>query len=170
MDYTKFETRIKDFGIKPNLLSKSVYVNLSDMISDNETINAITSCMGKSGAGGIAVTGDNFYSVVFNKTFSADKVVIPLSKISGCAVSGFAAMKLTITEGTTKYEYNTVANSNVVVDAIKNKASEPKNQSKPETSTSADPAEELRKYKKLLDDGIITQEDFDQKKKMLLGF
>ena len=170
MDYTKFEIRIKELGVKPSFLLKPVYVNLSNMISDNETINAITSCMGKSGAGGIAVTGDNFYSVVFNKTFSADKVVIPLSKISGCAVSGFAAMKLTITEGTTKYEYNTVANSSVVVDAIKNKDSEQKNQSKPETSTSADPAEELRKYKKLLDDGIITQVDFDQKKKMLLGF
>lgn len=170
MDYTKFEIRIKELGVKPSFLLKPVYVNLSNMISDNETINAVTSCMGKSGAGGIAVTSDNFYSVVFNKTFSADKVVIPLSKISGCAVSGLAAMKLTITEGTTKYEYNTVANSSVIVDAIKNKDSEPKNQSKPETSTSTDPAEELRKYKKLLDDGIITQEDFDQKKKMLLGF
>ncbi|WP_315601932.1 SHOCT domain-containing protein [Treponema socranskii] len=170
MDYTKFEIRIKELGVKPSFLLKPVYVNLSNMISDNETINAVTSCMGKSGAGGIAVTSDNFYSVVFNKTFSADKVVIPLSKISGCAVSGLAAMKLTITEGTTKYEYNTVANSSVIVDAIKNKDSEPKNQSKPETSTSTDPAEELRKYKKLLDDGIITQEDFDQKKRMLLGF
>jgi orf2 len=170
MDYMKFEIRIKELGVKPSFLLKPVYVNLSNMISDNETINAVTSCMGKSGAGGIAVTSDNFYSVVFNKTFSADKVVIPLSKISGCAVSGLAAMKLTITEGTTKYEYNTVANSSVIVNAIKNKDSEPKNQSKPETSTSTDPAEELRKYKKLLDDGIITQEDFDQKKKMLLGF
>ena len=170
MDYTKFEIRIKELGVKPSFLLKPVYVNLSNMISDNETINAVTSCMGKSGAGGIAVTSDNFYSVVFNKTFSADKVVIPLSKISGCAVSGLAAMKLTITEGTTKYEYNTVANSSVIVDAIKNKDSEPNNQSKPETSTSTDPAEELRKYKKLLDDGIITQEDFDQKKRMLLGF
>lgn len=170
MDYTKFEIRIKELGVKPSFLLKPVYVNLSNMISDNETINAVTSCMGKSGAGGIAVTSDNFYSVVFNKTFSADKVVIPLSKISGCAVSGLAAMKLTITEGTTKYEYNIVANSSVIVDAIKNKDSEPKNQSKPETSTSTDPAEELRKYKKLLDDGIITQEDFDQKKRMLLGF
>jgi len=170
MDYTKFEIRIKELGVKPSFLLKPVYVNLSNMISDNETINAVTSCMGKFGAGGIAVTSDNFYSVVFNKTFSADKVVIPLSKISGCAVSGLAAMKLTITEGTTKYEYNTVANSSVIVNAIKNKDSEPKNQSKPETSTSTDPAEELRKYKKLLDDGIITQEDFDQKKRMLLGF
>lgn len=32
-----------------------------------------------------------------------------------------------------------------------------------------DPAEELRKYKTLLDDGIITQEDYDAKKKQLLG-
>ena len=77
MDYTKFEIRIKELGVKPSFLLKPVYVNLSNMISDNETINAVTSCMGKSGAGGIAVTSDNFYSVVFNKTFSADKVVIP---------------------------------------------------------------------------------------------
>lgn len=34
---------------------------------------------------------------------------------------------------------------------------------------SPDPATELRKYKQLLDDGVITQEDFDQKKKQLLG-
>lgn len=30
-------------------------------------------------------------------------------------------------------------------------------------------ADELRKYKELLDDGIISQEEFDQKKKQLLG-
>ena len=32
-----------------------------------------------------------------------------------------------------------------------------------------DPYEEIKKYKKLLDDGIITQEEFDRKKKELLG-
>lgn len=37
------------------------------------------------------------------------------------------------------------------------------------TSSSTDPTEELRKYKALLDDGIITQEEFDQKKKQILG-
>lgn len=31
------------------------------------------------------------------------------------------------------------------------------------------PVDELRKYKELLDDGIITQQDFDAKKKQLLG-
>ncbi len=33
----------------------------------------------------------------------------------------------------------------------------------------ADPAEEIRKYKSLLDDGIITQHEFDAKKRQLLG-
>jgi predicted Zn-dependent peptidase len=31
------------------------------------------------------------------------------------------------------------------------------------------PADEIRKYKELLDDGVITQEEFEQKKKQLLG-
>ena len=31
------------------------------------------------------------------------------------------------------------------------------------------PAEELKKFKELLDQGIITQEEFDAKKKQLLG-
>ncbi len=37
----------------------------------------------------------------------------------------------------------------------------------PQTATS--PAVELKKYKDLLDMGIITQEDFNAKKKQLLG-
>lgn len=38
------------------------------------------------------------------------------------------------------------------------------------TSTNQiDPADEIRKFKKLADDGIITQEEFEQKKKQLLG-
>ena len=32
-----------------------------------------------------------------------------------------------------------------------------------------DSMNELKKYKKLLDDGIITQEEFDAKKRQLLG-
>ena len=37
----------------------------------------------------------------------------------------------------------------------------------PQPTTS--PADELKKYKELLDMGIITQEEFDAKKKQLLG-
>lgn len=43
-----------------------------------------------------------------------------------------------------------------------------KNQSKVSNPTPNDP-DILRKYKQLFDDGIITQEDFDAKKKEILG-
>ena len=36
-------------------------------------------------------------------------------------------------------------------------------------NTVISPVEELKKYKELLDGGIITQEEFDAKKKQLLG-
>lgn len=37
------------------------------------------------------------------------------------------------------------------------------------TASSPDPADQIRKFKALIDDGIISQEEFDQKKKQLLG-
>ena len=42
-------------------------------------------------------------------------------------------------------------------------------QSKPAVTSGDSPSDELRKYKELLDSGIITQEEFDAKKKQLLG-
>ena len=44
--------------------------------------------------------------------------------------------------------------------------SEPENDSRPGTISSAD---EIRKYKQLLDDGIISAEEFEEKKKQLLN-
>ena len=38
-----------------------------------------------------------------------------------------------------------------------------------DTQDSTDALAEIRKYKQLLDDDIITQEEFDAKKKQLLG-
>ena len=38
-----------------------------------------------------------------------------------------------------------------------------------QTQNNVSAAEEIRKYKELLDDGIITQAEFDAKKKQLLG-
>lgn len=39
----------------------------------------------------------------------------------------------------------------------------------PQQGGQSDAAEELQKYKQLLDNGVITQEEFDAKKKQLLG-
>jgi len=44
-----------------------------------------------------------------------------------------------------------------------------KNESPATPAVSSDPTVELKKYKELLDTGVITQEDFDKKKAQLLG-
>ena len=52
---------------------------------------------------------------------------------------------------------------------IKERVSFYKQQKNNPTITTISPAEELKKFKELLDCGIITQEEFDTKKKELLG-
>jgi hypothetical protein len=52
---------------------------------------------------------------------------------------------------------------------IKGQSAEKKTTSMKNKATSADPTVELKKYKELLDTGVITQEDFDAKKKQLLN-
>lgn len=52
-------------------------------------------------------------------------------------------------------------------DYIQSKINNPSSTAPVQQETST--ADELRKYKQLLDDGIITQEDYDTKKKQLLG-
>lgn len=44
-----------------------------------------------------------------------------------------------------------------------------KGKEKETTDSSPSPADEIRRFKQLLDEGIITQEEFDKKKKQLLG-
>ena len=169
MDYAKFEARIKELGVKIGFLSTLAYVNVAALIAEDEIIQAATASLTTKGSGCLVVTNSNFYASVATGMFASDKVVIDISKISGCKISGAFGDILTITEGTTKYEYKGVKNPKNIMDAIKAKNDNPAEQSKKEESAAADPTEELRKYKKLLDDGIITQEDFDQKKKVLLG-
>lgn len=169
MDYAKFEARIKELGGKIGFLSIAAAVNVSSLISDDEIIQAVASSMTTKGQGFLVVTNKNFYSNVAAGMLKTDKVIIELSKISGCKISGVFGDILTITEGTLTYEYKGVKNPQNIINAIKSKNSNSVEQLGMEKPATSDPAAELRKYKQLLDDGIITQEDFDKKKAMLLG-
>ena len=56
-------------------------------------------------------------------------------------------------------------NMSSAVESMINACPQESVEERPETSA----ADEIRKFKALLDDGIITQEEFDVKKKQLLG-
>ena len=74
-------------------------------------------------------------------------------------------------ENTFTFDANLDGKMEEVQKFIKGKVDEVKKQkNSPVVTTAAlSPADELKKFKELLDSGIITQEEFDAKKKQLLG-
>ena len=86
MDYAKFEAQIKELGVKPNFLSKLMYGSVAALISDAEVVKAIAPITTSKGMGCIAVTNVNFYALEAKGMLSNDKVVIDLSKVSGCKI------------------------------------------------------------------------------------
>lgn len=59
--------------------------------------------------------------------------------------------------------------ANKDIEAIKERVEDFINKPKENDSSSTDSIDELPKLKKMLDDGILTQEEFDAKKKQILG-
>lgn len=67
---------------------------------------------------------------------------------------------------------NTCANDGTMIHVATQKPNKPVhrvNHKKWGNNTPVDPADEIRKFKQLADDGIITEDEFKQKKKQLLG-
>lgn len=150
------------------MLNKGAYNALQGIITDGETIAAAGECVDGKGAGAVIVTDSNFYGSKFSGLFTADNVTIPLEKITSFSLSGaIFAQALTIAEGTLIHVYPQITNGDAIIAAIKARKSAPAHVAA--DSPPIDTAAELRKFKALLDDGIITQDDFDKKKSALLG-
>jgi hypothetical protein len=136
------------------------------MLSEGENIKGAGSCVDMKGDGAIIITERNFHASKKISLISFDDTVIPLEKITFFSSSGIVP-KLMVSEGTLVHTYTTVNNIDNILAAIKAGKSAPS----PEAISvkQQDTADELRKFKSLLDDGVITQEEFDAKKKQLLN-
>jgi len=166
MTFEDFEKAVKALGQKIGFTNKPGFVAVHKMLSEGETIKAAGSCSNTNGDGAIIITERNFYAAKKISLASFENTVIPLENITSFSSAGLVP-KLMISEGTLVHEYGIVNNAPKILTAIK----EGKSAIKPAEAAPAqqDNAAEIRKYKALLDDGIITQEDFDKKKAQLLG-
>ena len=115
------------------------------------------------------------------------RVDLPIDSVSAIAMSAFKGIAVATSSGKIKFGF--IKNRDEIHKAISNLLIERQNSSNKEVakagyqpvpnSFSNIPAvavngisngtEEIKKYKELLDSGIITQEEFDAKKKQLLG-
>lgn len=110
---------------------------------------------------------------VFGKTSFGKRVDLPLDSISAVGTFGSKAIAVTTASGAIKF--NQIANRDDVHKAVsdllvaRQSDKKPAAQPQPAAAAPGSTTEELKKYKELLDTGVITQEEFDAKKKQLLG-
>ena len=112
---------------------------------------------------------------VYGKAAFGIRIDLPINKISsiGLGMKLFSSVAVATSSGKIKFYLlknredvyqtisNAIANIETPIAEINNKQN---------SSFAGSAADELKKYKELLDSGIITQEEFDAKKKQLLGF
>lgn len=110
---------------------------------------------------------------VYGKAAFGKRVDLPLDMISAVGTGMFKSIAVTTSSGAIKFAM--MANNDDIHTAISKLLMERQNTSKKSSETivkqeiQQSSAEELKKYKELLDSGIISQEEFDAKKKQLLG-
>ena len=108
---------------------------------------------------------------VYGKINFGRRVDLPIDKISAVAFSWPKAISIATSSG--KITFAEIINRDEIYECINNLLIERQNKTniqeiKQEISQTSD-AEELKKYKDLLNEGIITQEEFEAKKKQILG-
>ena len=107
---------------------------------------------------------------VYGKTIFGRQVDLPIDSIS--AVGSGMFNKIVVATSSGKIKFLFIENSQAVREEIVKlimQRQEEKKIEKTTVETKTSNVEEIKNYKELLDSGIITQEEFDQKKKQILG-
>jgi len=171
MIYLDFEKIIKGLGCKPGFLNKMAFVGVSGMINNGEIIKGAAYSLDSNGYGALIVTDKNFYAFKTAGMISSVSVTIPIEKISSFSVSGGLVRNFFISEGTNQHIYKNVSNFESIMSAIKASKLEYETDTLPlpKVQEEKDIVIELRKFKALLDEKLISQDDFDKKKATLLG-
>ena len=105
---------------------------------------------------------------VSGKVKSGKQVELPFHQISAIGKGSFNSITVSTSSGVIHFWF--LRNRNEVFNAISSLLSQKQEQPLPIMQAAPQSsADELSKYKKLLDDGVITQEEFNAKKKQLLG-
>ena len=105
---------------------------------------------------------------VYGKIGTVKKVDLPINQVSAIGTGIFKSITISTSSGA--IHLWGISNRNEVTNAISQLITQYQQVPTVQTATgSQSNAEELKKLKDLLDMGVITQEEFDAKKKQLLG-
>lgn len=164
--------KMAGFG-KKKIMAKQIQM-FEDRLSENGE-NLVAVCSSMKGMEQLYVSDIHVILHEINGIVTNTEKSIPLDSVSSINLKAkgvFASLEVIATGNSIFIDNVPVAIAKEVKEVIEHLKSEEKKQesyleeSKP---ASFEPIDELRKYKKLLDEGILTQEEFDAKKKQLLS-
>jgi len=166
-------SQLAKFDIKVGFMNAGMYGKLAELIPEGDQILFAFEGLSGSGSVPVVITAQSVYLVAHAGLLGTNVAAIPVSRITSVTTKSGAFLgvlkNLYIAEGTLVHAVEKIA-GNVADQAI---AAINKAQSMASAPTaSAAPvsqADELAKFKKLLDDGVLTQEEFDKKKAQILG-
>lgn len=108
---------------------------------------------------------------IYGKTPFGKRVDLPIDSVS--AVGAGLLNSITISTASGRISFYAIKNRNkihkVISDLLIERQSKPLSTATVHQEIPQSNADELKKYKDLLDSGVISQEEFDAKKKQLLG-
>lgn len=109
---------------------------------------------------------------VYGKTLLGKRVDLPLDSVSSVGLTNPLFNGISVSSNSGNISFYLISNRDKAHKVLSNLIIDRQRMTN-ETSVRQDvlqsTADELKKYKDLLDSGVITQEEFDQKKKQLLG-
>lgn len=108
---------------------------------------------------------------IVGQVFMKRKVSLPLDSVSAVQLCSLNGIAVATSSGVIKFRL--IANNKEIFEEINKLLLQRQNTKSPESVVqqivNQTSAKELKEYKELLDSGVITQEEFDAKKKQLLG-
>lgn len=167
----KIMQQLADAGISGTFGTKKEIKHLPDVIHDDEIIKYATSGFYSGSTVLIVVTDKRI--IFFDKglIYGTNKTEIPLDKINSISYKkGMVLSKLKMYNGAAPVNIDKIENNTIEkLTSILNKSIEDYNNKPQQVVSAHSVADELKKFKELLDSEIISQEEFDDQKKKLLG-
>ena len=167
----KILQQMKDAGVSDTFGTKKEIKSLPDILDDTEVVKYATSGFWNNNTVLMVCTDQRIIFLNKNMIYGTDRNDIPLNTVNAVSYSSkmiFATITITNGANTTVIEQVSKETAEPMVKAIKEAQQNYINKQNVSVQ-SLDEADQIRKFKSLLDDGIITEEEFEAKKKQLLG-
>ena len=170
----EIKSEIEALPIKKEWFTRKEIVEFPGILQKNEHIKAMTSGLTDGNTWLISCTNKRVLMMDKGMLYGLKVIDIPLDRINSITYSqGLVLGKISITDGATTRQIDNVSKETVqffadtVNSEIEAFKSRQVTQSQPSQQVSL--ADEIIKFKSLLDSGVITNEEFELKKKELLG-